>query len=220
MLIREGDKLSDNMGQSWEERFTDLQATWDYCVGGWHAADLAGTKHMDYYFNSNYVVKHPHILESICTSVFVPELLDRKIQIDWVISYPPFGLPVAFCLANILKSNFAYCENEELRFDLKPGQKVLIVADDIYTGKSLENLMHTLSSRGVLISDLIMVLGNFIDRAEFAGKKVVSAVSRSVNLWQKGECPLCKSGSQAVSARSNWQELLQNREQVQKRPRR
>src|SRR6516225_3141723 len=98
--------------ESWENLFTEAGAIWRYCAGGLHAADVAGKRHVDYYFNSNYVVNHPKLLQKICTDVFLPELERGQVKVDWVLSYPPFGLPVAFCLAELINCRFAYSEKE------------------------------------------------------------------------------------------------------------
>jgi orotate phosphoribosyltransferase len=215
--LNEAESVLNRLSHSWEHTFAEMNAVWDYADGGLHAQDMGGTKHMDYYFNSNYIVSHPDVLQEICMSVFLPELKARQIEVDWVVTYPPFGVPVALCLAGMLKkARFAYCEKEELRFDVKAGSKALLVADDVYTGKSLDTLIDALSARDVEISDAIMVLGNLSGQADFRGNKIVSAISRSIGQWNKADCPLCKAGSKAIGARSNWQALLDNRRQLAK----
>lgn len=192
-----------------------MGAIWQYHPTGLHAKDLAGTKHMDYYFNSNYIVGRPQLLERICTEVFLPELERRQVEVDWVLSYPPFGLPIAYCLAALLKSKFAYIEKEEIRFNIKPAERILLVSDDIYTGGSLNTTAQILSKRGLSICDLVLVLANLSESSELFGRKIVCALNRPITIWDAGECPLCKDGSEAIGARSNWQRLLSDRAQVQ-----
>lgn len=167
---------------------------------------------MDFYFNSNYIVQYPQLLERICVEVFLPEIKQRQVKVDWVLSYPPFGTPIALCLASILKCRFAYIERDELRFNIKSGENVLLVADDIYTGGSLNTTAQILAKGDISVCDVILVLANLSENSKLNGREIVCALRHPTTIWDAVECPLCKDGSEAIGARSNWQKLLHDRQ--------
>ena len=96
--------------------------------------------HADLYLNTDHIISDVLLVEKIVKSIFVKELKLKKIKPDWIMTYPPFGLAIAYVLARESGAKFGYVdiENDACNFDIKRGQKVIIIGDDIYSGGSIK----------------------------------------------------------------------------------
>ena len=138
--------------------------------------------------NTDFIVSDPKLVESIVKSVFIAELNARKIKPDWILSYPPFGLAIAYALARQTGAKFGYVDTkkEECNFDIKPNDIIVVIGDDIYSGGSIKKTINIAKAKGA---------------------NVVSAISERGHLYKENECPMCKVGSKPVSPRINWNKL-------------
>ena len=94
--------------------------------------------------NTDFIVSDPKLVESIVKSVFIAELNARKIKPDWILSYPPFGLAIAYALARQTGAKFGYVDTkkEECNFDIKPNDIIVVIGDDIYSGGSIKKTIN------------------------------------------------------------------------------
>jgi orotate phosphoribosyltransferase len=202
---------------NWEKRLLEEKVIWRYPGRGPHAVFTLANKHSNAYFNSDYLISQPSLLEEACSDLY--KVVRSKItsKPDWVISYAPYGLNVAFCLAKLFACRFGYTRPDngnEITFDLKANDKVLLCADDLYTGQSVLKTISALTTREVQIIGPLVVLGNFSGSSKFKGNDIVSLVDFSIDIWESTHCPLCTAGSPALSARKYWHDLCNNGQPV------
>jgi orotate phosphoribosyltransferase len=96
------------------------------------------------------------------------------------------------------------------RFEIEPGQKVLIVEDVISTGGSTLKTIEGIKKAGVPQSDIwvhIVCLVNRSGRSELDGHEICALLTLDIHNWKAEECPLCKVGSKALRPKANWAEL-------------
>ena len=199
------------MSIDWEEHFEEKRVTWNYRGRGPHAAYSLNDHHSDFYFNSDYLISNPELLKHACDALFDLFQQSRKGKPDWIVTYPPYGMNVAFCLAELMQCRFAYIKSldaPDLNFDIKTGQSVLFCADDLYTGTSYNKVAMAVKEKGVEIEAPILVLANFSGSSTFKEREVLALMDRTINLWSADACPLCRDGSPVLPARKNWAQLL------------
>ena len=193
----------------WLERFRYESAYLEFSKKDYHVKTVSG-KHIDKYLNTDYIVSKPSLLNDIIDLEFIPKIDTLETEIDWVITYPPYGLPIASVLSNKLNIKFAYIQggvSNECFFNLQEGENCLIIADDIYSGKSLLRVIESIHSKKAS-SKYIFSLANFQENDILFNHEVFSLIKLPTKLWSELDCPLCKLGSKAVHPRSNWNILL------------
>ena len=105
------------------------KSVWKYNNSEFHVKTLESGLHSDLYMNTDFIVSDPKLVESIVKSVFIAELNARKIKPDWILSYPPFGLAIAYALARQTGAKFGYVDTkkEECNFDIKPNDIIVVI---------------------------------------------------------------------------------------------
>jgi orotate phosphoribosyltransferase len=185
------------------------KSVWKYNKSKFHVKTLESGLHSDLYMNTDCIVSDVTLVESIVKNVFVKALNARKIKPDWIISYPPFGLAIAYALARQIGAKFGYVDtkNLECNFDILKNDTVIVIGDDIYSGESIKKTIQIVTAKGASVKAPIFTIGNFTGTEIILSLDVVSAISERGHLYKEKECPMCKSGSKAVSPRMYWHEL-------------
>jgi len=185
------------------------KSVWKFNNSKLHVKTLESGLHSDLYLNTDFVVSDPKLVESIVKDIFVKELNSRNIKPDWIISYPPYGLPIAFELARQMNAKFGYIDRKsnECNFDIKVGETIIVIGDDIYSGGSIKETIQIVTSKGGIVKSPILTIGNFTGTKSIMDLDVVSAISEKGNLYEENVCPMCKLGSKAVSPRIHWNDL-------------
>jgi len=193
-----------------EEEIKD-KALWKYDNSKFHVQTSESGLHSDLYLNTDYVMAEVVLLEEIVEKVFLKELNSRKIKPDWIITYPPFGLAIAYSLARQTGAKFGYVDSkaEVCNFDIKEGDSVIVVGDEIYTGGCIKKTIDIVDKLGAKIEPTIFIIGNFSGAKTLGGFEVVSVLSENGNFYEEKDCPMCKAGSKAVLPRPNWPQLME-----------
>lgn len=120
------------------------KAVWRYNNSNFHVKTSESGMYSDLYLNTDYIVSDVPLVEETVKGIFLKELNLRNIKPDWVISYPPFGLPIAYVLARQLGARFGYVDTQTglCNFDIKTDEKVIVVGDDIYSGGSIKKTIE------------------------------------------------------------------------------
>ncbi|TAK95880.1 hypothetical protein EPO05_03210 [Patescibacteria group bacterium] len=189
------------------------KAIWKYDHSKFHVQTSESGMHSDLYLNTDYVVSDVPLIENIVKNIFSKELGLRNIQPDWVISYPPFGLAIAYALARQIGAKFGYADTktETCDFDIRKGDVVTVVGDDIYSGGSIKKTIKILDGLGAKVQSPIFTIGNFSGAKTLLDLEIVSAIAEKGNLYPESDCPMCKAGSKAVLPRPNWNKLILNK---------
>jgi orotate phosphoribosyltransferase len=186
------------------------KALWKFADSEFHVQTSESGLHSDLYLNTDLIVSDTLLVEAVVKTVFVKELQSKKITPDWIITYPPFGLAIAYALARATGAKFGYVDLEAAtcNFDIKKDEVVIIVGDDIYSGGSLKKTINIVNHLNAKIVAPIFTIGNFSGIKELLNLEVCSVITEKGNLYAKAECPMCKAGSKAVLPRPNWNFLM------------
>jgi orotate phosphoribosyltransferase len=136
------------------------------------------------------------------------ELLGKKLakkingEIDIVVSPAIGGIIIGHEVAKALKKPFIFCERNEkgemeLRrnFEIKPGQKVLIVEDVVTTGKSTREVGKIVEKFEGEVMDYACI----VERGKEHGLPALKYLYRVFpETYNKENCPLCRKGEKLV----------------------
>jgi len=164
---------------------------------------LSSGRHSDRYFQCAKLLQHPEMARAAFAGV--AEKIKAQAgqggpEIDAVVGPAMGGIIAAYELGRQLGLPAFFTERDDsgamaLRrgFELRPGQKLLIVEDVITTGKSYGECAALLESLGAEVTALACL----VDRRQ-AGCEVpwpfFPACRVEVASWEAGDCELCKKG--------------------------
>jgi orotate phosphoribosyltransferase len=197
----------------WHQRLRDLGAEWEYQGGEFCALYSVVEKVSDYYFNSDVVSSNEPVLEALCREVYVPEIHRRKLSVDWVVSFLPYGAPFARTLARVLNVESAVIESRGdpvLPDGLSAHSRVLVVSDDIFTGGSIARVVDAALARQATVEPVLFAFGNFSGASHLGGREIVSVINREVRLSTLSESPLVGRGVRPLRARTHWDQFVRD----------
>ena len=123
--------------------------------------------------------------------------------IDTVASPAIGGLVIGYAVAAALNVRFIWTEREAgkmtLRrgFEVKPGERVLVVEDVITTGGSTRECIAALSERGAEVVAAASIIDRSNGKAD-VGVPRTSLATLNVPSYSADDCPKCKTGDSAV----------------------
>lgn len=160
---------------------------------------LSSGLHSDKYVQCALALSYPKEAEKLCKDL-AQKLSDIDIEI--VVGPALGGVVAAYELARALDVPGIFAERQDnvmtLRrgFEIKPGQKILVVEDVVTTGGSAKEVIKLLKEMG---GDVVAV-ASLIDRsggkADF-GVPFKALLQLDIPTYQPEDCPLCKDGSNA-----------------------
>ncbi len=160
---------------------------------------LTSGRHSAKYLQCAKIFRQTRYSEELCAALADNFAADG---VDVVIGPAMGAVQMAYEVSRALGCENFFAEREDgkmtLRrgFEVKPGQKVLLVEDVITTGGSVREVMELVKEAG---GELVGV-GSIVDRTggkiDF-GVPFRPVISLDVESWEPDECPLCKSGAPA-----------------------
>ncbi|MBL7135242.1 MAG: orotate phosphoribosyltransferase [Candidatus Marinimicrobia bacterium] len=156
---------------------------------------LTSGLHSDTYVEKFKVLQYPLLTDKLCKDIAEHF---RKTKPHVIVGAATGGIIISHSIGRLLstRSIFAERENKNLvlrrGFDIKPGERVLIVDDVVTTGGSIYELMDLVTKKG----GILMGIGVFIDRS---GEKVnfgdsyFPLITMDIPTYKPEECPLCAS---------------------------
>jgi len=155
---------------------------------------LTSGLHSDTYFEKFRLFEKPRYVEM--AGKCVKEHF-KDIPFDWVCGPTLGGVIFAYEVARQMGINSCYAERRDhsrvLRrgYDIKKGDKILIVDDVLTTGKSLNETINVFEETGVVIKGIAVI----IDRREKQdNRKIFSLLRFPVRNYIPEDCSLCKAG--------------------------
>jgi orotate phosphoribosyltransferase len=165
---------------------------------------LSSGLHSSRYLQCALVLQHPDIAATLCAALAAKIEADPSIgQIDCVIAPALGGVIVSHEVARALGVRALFTERQEnlmtLRrgFELKPGERCLVVEDVVTTGGSTREVMAVVQALGGIVAGA----GSLIDRSGGAvdlGVPRQAMATLEVPSYQPEACPLCKEGTAAI----------------------
>ena len=163
---------------------------------------LTSGVHSDTYIQCAQVMQHPGFMHNLCSE------LGKKFRgddIDVIVGPAIGGIIMAHVMARVLgpwvRAIFTERENGKMTlrrsFEIKEGEKVLVVEDVTTTGSSVREVMDIVKSR----QGKVVGVGVLIDRSggkvDF-GIKTKKLLTIDIKTYLPEECPLCKKGIPVV----------------------
>ncbi|KUO50306.1 MAG: orotate phosphoribosyltransferase [Desulfitibacter sp. BRH_c19] len=160
---------------------------------------LSSGLHSDKYVQCALVLSYPWEAENLCKAL-AEKLADIDIEI--VVGPALGGIVIAYELARALNVPGIFAERTDGEmafrrgFEIKPGQKVLVVEDVVTTGGSAKEAIKLIKEMGgdvVAVSSLIDRSGG---KADF-GVPFKALLELDIPTYKPEDCPMCKDGSTA-----------------------
>ena len=155
---------------------------------------LSSGLHSPVYFEKFQVLKNPVYIQKICKKLAA---LFKKDKVQLVIGPATGGILLAFEVSKNLKTNFVFAESENSQrvlkrgFEIKPGQRVLIVDDVLTTGGSVQGVIDLVERHQGKIVGIGFILDRSGGRVNFP-YPVKSLATVSAETYQPSNCPLCQ----------------------------
>lgn len=157
---------------------------------------LTSGRHSNQYMQCAQVLQYPHFTEQLARHL-ADKFQDDNVEL--VVGPAMGGIIVAYEVARQLKIPGFFCERQDgkmaLRrgFQIKPGQRILVVEDVVTTGGSVQEVIEVVKSAG----GEVMGVGVLVDRSGGAvdfGVKKEAVLTMDIESWEAEVCPLCKAG--------------------------
>ncbi|HKQ90205.1 MAG TPA: orotate phosphoribosyltransferase [Blastocatellia bacterium] len=169
---------------------------------------LTSGLHSDRYLQCALVLQHPAVAERLGSELAAKAMADPDIgPLDLVIAPALGGVIVAHEVARALGVRALFTERQEktmtLRrgFQIKPGERCLVVEDVVTTGGSTREVMEVVAQHGGVAAGA----GSLIDRSLKKDGSVVdlglprlALAALEVATYAPEECPMCREGSIAI----------------------
>lgn len=172
---------------------------------------LSSGKHSDKYVQCAKLIQNPRYCEEVA-KIIAQKLKENNIEVDLCVGPAMGGIIIAYEVARALGVDAIFTERENnemtLRrgFEIKEGQKVIIVEDVITTGKSSFETVDVIREHG----GEVVALTSIVNRSgldEINGLPLISAAKIEVNAWDADKIPehlkdieAVKPGSRKIKA--------------------
>jgi orotate phosphoribosyltransferase len=163
---------------------------------------LTSGLHSDRYLQCALVLQHP-LQAAALGAALAARLSALAEKPDFVIAPALGGILVAHEVAREVGVRALFAERQDgalqLRrgFKIEPGEKAYVVEDVVTTGGSTKETMEVVTKAG----GMVLAAGSLIDRTggrtDLGVPRVALAVL-DIPAYSPEECPLCKTGSQAI----------------------
>lgn len=160
---------------------------------------LSSGLHSPYYLQCARVLQYPEFAEILCREIG-EKVKKLGVEVDFVIAPAIGGIIVSYETARHLGLRGIFAERKDgvnltLRrgFEIKPGEKALVVEDVVTTGKSTRETMEVVKSYGgevVAVASLVDRSGGTVD----FGVPFITLWSLDVPAYKPDICPICREG--------------------------
>jgi orotate phosphoribosyltransferase len=157
---------------------------------------LTSGLHSPQYFQCSKVLQYPPHAQKLCWEIAY-NFMSEKVNV--VVGPAVGGIIVAQEVARLISCRAIFAEREDHKmtlrrgFEIKPGERVLVVEDVVTTGGSINEVIDL-----VRIAEAHLIgVGFLVDRSQNRisfGAPKFSVIEMEVVTYQPDECPLCKQG--------------------------
>ena len=207
------------MNTDWKQLFQEHGAIWMHAgqPARPHALLTSGL-HSDGFVNCTFVTQHPQLVRRIVGEADGLAASFQREQAEWVIGSAFGAITLAYAVAERLGARAGFTEKDGegmklARFEIAPGEKVLVIEDTISTGGSTLKTIAALQQAGAAAGDILPFIVCLVNRSganSLAGRQIRALITTQIHTWQAGACPLCQAGSTAVRPKAHWKELTGN----------
>ncbi len=157
---------------------------------------LTSGLHSGMYVEKFQVLQYPKATEKLCEG-FAELFKDEKI--DVVIGPVTGGIILAHETAKHFGTRAIFSERDNGRmtlkrgFEIKPGERVLIVEDIVTTGGSVMEVIEVVKEWGGVVAGVAMLVDRSGGKVDF-GVPAKALLTLNIKTYAPDECPLCKQG--------------------------
>jgi len=132
-----------------------------------------------------------------------PPIQEESFEIETVASPAIGGLIIGYAVAAALNARFIWTERENgvmtLRrgFEVREGERILVVETVITTGGSTRECIDALASRGARVVAAASIIDRSNGKAD-VGVPRISLARLNVPSYSPESCPMCARGEQAI----------------------
>ncbi|HCW80993.1 MAG TPA: orotate phosphoribosyltransferase [Ruminococcaceae bacterium] len=161
---------------------------------------LTSGRHSNMYLQCAHIFQNPKYSEELC-SALACKFCGQGIK---AVIGPAMGaVQMAYEVSRSLGCENFFTERGNdgkmaLRrgFEIKPGQKVLVVEDVVTTGGSVCEVMDIVRAAGGHVAGVGAIVDRTGGKIDF-GVPFCAVVSLNIESWEPDDCPLCKAGAPA-----------------------
>lgn len=156
---------------------------------------LTSGKHSNIYLEKFMVLQYPQYTEMLAKEI---AKYFKKKKPDVVVGAAVGGIILSYEVARQLKVRGIFMEREEgklvLRrnFEIKKGEKVLIVEDIVTTGGSVREIIDGLKNYNCEIVGVGVLINRSGENLDFGVGETYALATVNVNSYDPKNCPLCK----------------------------
>ena len=157
---------------------------------------LTSGLHSGMYVEKFQVLQYPKATEQLCAG-FAEKFKDEKI--DVVIGPVTGGIILAHETAKHFGTRAIFAERDNGRmtikrgFEIKPGERVLIVEDIVTTGGSVMEVIDVVKEWGGIVAGVAMLVDRSGGTVSF-GVPSKALLTLKIDAFTPEHCPLCKQG--------------------------
>ena len=161
---------------------------------------LTSGLHSPQYFQCAKVLQYPQHAQKLCWEIAF-NFMSEKVNV--VIGPALGGIIVAQEVARLMSCRAIFSEREEgkmtLRrgFEIKPGERALVVEDVVTTGGSISEVIDLVKNAEAQLIGVGFLVDRSQNRISFDVPKF-SVIEMAVVTYNPDECPLCKKGMPIV----------------------
>jgi orotate phosphoribosyltransferase len=164
---------------------------------------LTSGKHSSVYLEKFMVLQSPKYTEKLAKEI-ANHFRDKKV--DVVIGAAVGGIILAYEVARQLKVRGIFMEREEgkltLRrnFEIKEGERVLVVEDIVTTGGSVQELIDNIKQNYKCeIAGVGLLINRSGGELDFGAGETFALATVDVKAYEEKDCPQCKKGEALTS---------------------
>ena len=157
---------------------------------------LTSGLHSGQYVEKFQVLQYPKATEALCAG-FAEKFKDEKI--DLVIGPVTGGIILAHETAKHFGTRAIFAERDNGKmaikrgFEIKPGDRVLVVEDIVTTGGSVMEVIEAVKEMGGVIAGVAILVDRSGGTVDF-GAPAKALLTLKIQNYTAEECPYCKQG--------------------------
>lgn len=161
---------------------------------------LTSGLHSPQYFQCAKVLQYPQHAQKLCWEIAY-NYMSEKVNV--VIGPALGGIIVAQEVARLINARAIFTEREDNKmtlrrgFEIKPGEKILVVEDVVTTGGSIKEVINLAAQAGGIIVGTGFIVDRSNNRVTFTVPRF-SVIQMDVVTYLPSQCPLCQQNIPVV----------------------
>jgi len=162
---------------------------------------LTSGLHSDTYVEKFELLKYPDLTDQVCSGI-AEYFQDESPTV--VVGAATGGIPISQSVARELEVRSIFSERVDGEmifkrgFEIKDGEKVLIVDDIVTTGGSIKELINLVNQEGGEIAGVGVIVDRSEEDIDF-GVEYHALVNLEIPTYTPEECPLCQKGKELTT---------------------